>query len=190
MKLELRAMTNSQDKRDSAVMISSTRPSAKYSCSGSPDRLLNGRTAMEAFSRRTGSVLTAGAFDSDIIYTGMKSKDSILLQFWGTDFRRKVCGWDFWLKKIEKILTADSEKNFCLPDTRFVNEAKLIKSLGGYVWRVIRPDYNVTDRKTSHTSETELDSWDYDTVIINDGTIPDLHKKVDEEYSKLRGKNE
>jgi hypothetical protein len=33
---ELRAITNSDLKRDSAVMMSSTIPSAKYSCSGSP----------------------------------------------------------------------------------------------------------------------------------------------------------
>ncbi|MFC1725019.1 hypothetical protein ACFL4T_05280 [candidate division KSB1 bacterium] len=129
-------------------------------------------------------------FNSDIIYTGMKNKDSIVLQFWGTDFRRKIYGWDFWLKKIEKILLDNREKDYCLPDTRFINEAELIKSLGGYVWRVIRPEYNVTDRKTSHTSETELDNWDYDIVMINSGTIPDLYGKVDEEYSKLRLKNE
>ena len=36
VKLELRAMTNSHRMRDSAVMISSTMPSTKYSCSGSP----------------------------------------------------------------------------------------------------------------------------------------------------------
>jgi len=35
-KLELRAMTKSHLIRDNAVMISSTIPSAKYSCSGSP----------------------------------------------------------------------------------------------------------------------------------------------------------
>jgi hypothetical protein len=32
----LRAMTKNHRMRDSAVMISSTIPSAKYSCSGSP----------------------------------------------------------------------------------------------------------------------------------------------------------
>ena len=30
--------------------MSSTRPSAKYSCSGSPDKLLNGRTAIDGIS--------------------------------------------------------------------------------------------------------------------------------------------
>src|SRR6201987_1364067 len=43
-------MTKSQRMRLSAVMISSTIPSAKYSCSGSPLMLANGRTAIEGLS--------------------------------------------------------------------------------------------------------------------------------------------
>src|SRR6266403_2102995 len=38
VKLEFRAITNSHLNRESAVVISSTMPSAKYSCSGSPHR--------------------------------------------------------------------------------------------------------------------------------------------------------
>ncbi|MGB9645550.1 MAG: hypothetical protein WCB44_10570 [Stellaceae bacterium] len=37
-KLELRAMTKSQGSREIAVVISSTMPSAKYFCIGSPLR--------------------------------------------------------------------------------------------------------------------------------------------------------
>src|SRR5215510_14598504 len=47
---ELRAITNKDLKRDSAVMISSTIPSAKYSCSGSPLMHWNGSTAMDGLS--------------------------------------------------------------------------------------------------------------------------------------------
>jgi hypothetical protein len=50
VKLELRAITSSDLKRDSAVMMSSTIPSAKYSCSESPDMFWNGSTAMEGLS--------------------------------------------------------------------------------------------------------------------------------------------
>jgi hypothetical protein len=46
----LRAITNSQRMRLSAVMISSTMPSAKYSCSGSPDMFWNGSTAIDGLS--------------------------------------------------------------------------------------------------------------------------------------------
>src|SRR5438477_11591000 len=43
-------MTKNARLRDSAVMMSSTTPSAKYSCSGSPLRFWNGRSAIEGFS--------------------------------------------------------------------------------------------------------------------------------------------
>src|ERR1700730_15999299 len=45
-------MTKSQRMRESAVMISSTMPSAKYSCSGSPLMLANGNTAIDGLSGR------------------------------------------------------------------------------------------------------------------------------------------
>src|SRR5246127_4465066 len=57
MKLELRAITNNQQMRDKAVMMSSTTPSVKYSCSMSPLRFTNGSAAMEGMSGR----VSAGA---------------------------------------------------------------------------------------------------------------------------------
>ena len=54
----LRATTNSQRMRLSAAMISSTMPSAKYSCSGSALIFWNGKTAIDGLS---GSGKTAGA---------------------------------------------------------------------------------------------------------------------------------
>ena len=50
MKLEFRAMMKSQRIRVSAVMMSSTIPSAKYSCSGSPLMFWSGRTAIDGLS--------------------------------------------------------------------------------------------------------------------------------------------
>ena len=43
-------MTKRLAKRESSVMMSSVIPSEKYSCSGSPDMLLKGRTATEGLS--------------------------------------------------------------------------------------------------------------------------------------------
>ena len=62
MKLELRAMTKSQRMRDSAVMISSTMPSAKYSCSGSPLILAKGSTAIDGLSGSGSAGGLAGAW--------------------------------------------------------------------------------------------------------------------------------
>ena len=43
-------MTKKARMRDRAAVIDSTMPSAKYSCSGSPDMLSNGRTAIDGLS--------------------------------------------------------------------------------------------------------------------------------------------
>src|SRR6516165_5637698 len=53
-------MTNSQRMRLSAVAISSTMPSAKYSCSGSPLRFWNGNTAIDGLSGNASGADTAG----------------------------------------------------------------------------------------------------------------------------------
>src|SRR5712691_3249814 len=45
-------MTKSQRIRESAVMISSTMPSLKYSCSGSPLMFWNGKTEIDGLSGR------------------------------------------------------------------------------------------------------------------------------------------
>jgi hypothetical protein len=49
-------IASSQVMRDSAVMMSSTMPSAKYFCSASPLMLVNGSTAIEGFSGRARAV--------------------------------------------------------------------------------------------------------------------------------------
>jgi hypothetical protein len=59
-KLELRAMTKSQGNREIAVMISSTTPSTKYSCSGSPLILAKGSTAIDGFSGNGSVALAPG----------------------------------------------------------------------------------------------------------------------------------
>jgi hypothetical protein len=50
VKLELRAITTRALNRESAVMMSSAMPSAKYSCSGSPPMFWKGSSAMEGLS--------------------------------------------------------------------------------------------------------------------------------------------
>jgi hypothetical protein len=63
VKLELRAMTR-HGSRAIAVVISSTMPSAKYSCSGSPLKLAKGSTAIEGFSAAVETLFDASPEDS------------------------------------------------------------------------------------------------------------------------------
>ena len=63
-------MTRNHGKRDSAVMISSVIPSLKYSCSGSPDMLANGRTAMEGLSESERAPTPGAAGSATSPFTG------------------------------------------------------------------------------------------------------------------------
>src|SRR5713226_985913 len=53
-------MTKSERMRDNAVMISSTMPSAKYSCSGSPLMFSNGKTAIDGLSGKGSGAVAGG----------------------------------------------------------------------------------------------------------------------------------
>lgn len=100
----------------------------------------------------------------------------VLLQVWGSEFRRNLCGERYWLKKMETIIEASREHYDVLfvTDVRFANEADLIKGLGGKIIRVTRR-VDVYDTYPNgvdeHSSEVALDSYpDYDYVLDNDKT--------------------
>ena len=57
---ELRAITKKDLTFDNAVMMSSTTPSPKYSCSGSPLMFVKGSTAMEGLSGSGSACWRAG----------------------------------------------------------------------------------------------------------------------------------
>ncbi len=126
-------------------------------------------------------------FNADFFYGGMKEKEGTLLQFWGTEFRRRQFYWDYWVDKVKEQILTDPGQDYLVPDTRFKNEAAMLKDLGGLVWRIDRPGFVAKDRDPNHKSEIDLDDWKFDETIINDGTIPELHQKAEILYRKLKG---
>ncbi len=94
-----------------------------------------------------------------------------ILQWYGTDFRRKQDN-EYWLKRwMNKCLkTIPEPKLVIAADVRFKNEADLIKQIGGIVIRVNR----VSTVVDNHPSETELDDYPFDLVISNNGTLDEL----------------
>ena len=117
-----------------------------------------------------------------------------LMQFIGTDlFRNHMgelipdLGKTIWLQSFLKWrknqkLPDGKYPGIVVTDVRFKNEAELIKSLGGVIWRVDRSENisNMSDASSSHVSETEMSSIDLeDWIIKNDGTLADLYKKVE-----------
>lgn len=92
-----------------------------------------------------------------------------LLQTLGTEWGRNCVAPDVWLK----CWAASAKQHWCVvvDDVRFPNEAHLIKSMGGQVWRIERPGLIDT---TGHASEGGLCDWSFDRVIVNDGTVEDM----------------
>lgn len=100
-----------------------------------------------------------------------------LLQRMGTEAGREIHGQDCWVAIAErKIRAAIHEgKSVVVTDVRFPNEAALIHSLGGRVYRVVRPGVGP---RNAHVSETAIDDAQVDGTIDNDGTLQDLHARV------------
>ena len=126
-------------------------------------------------------------FEAQLFFGGMREKDGILLQFWGTEFRRKLFCWDYWVDKVRAVIESSPHIDFIIPDTRFKNEARMIKNMGGVIWKIDRIGYLAQDRNPNHASEIDLNDWDFDSVIVNDRTIPELEKKVKQLYLQLKG---
>jgi hypothetical protein len=95
-------------------------------------------------------------------------------------------GRTFWAYRFarwyEQQLAVNPNIQVVITDCRFPFEADLIKSLGGTVIKVIRPNQVYND---NHASEVEMDTVPYDYLIENDGTIEDLEIKVKAVFEQL-----
>ena len=97
-----------------------------------------------------------------------------IMQKVGTDAMR--ANWPtIWVEALRRKLLDSPHTNSVITDCRFLNEAEMIRELGGYLIRIVRPGLPQTDL---HPSETEMDSMVVDDTIINGGDAYDLHRKI------------
>lgn len=97
-----------------------------------------------------------------------------MLQTLGTEYGRTCIHPDIWVRCWKG--RAQRFDAVVADDVRFPNEAKIIKLLGGEMWRVDRPD---AVRTFDHASEGSLDTYhEFDRHITNEGTIDDLISKL------------
>lgn len=101
-----------------------------------------------------------------------------ILQQVGTDLFRNHLDPNIWIYSIEDEVL--DSLPVVVSDLRFPNEAEYIKSLGGYVIRVVRDNYNRSNNNDLHESETHIDGIDADYFIDNNGSISDLYERVEE----------
>ena len=83
-------------------------------------------------------------------------------------------GRNFW---ITKLLNKPLIENMVISDLRFVHEYDMIKKVNSQsiIIKAVKPG-PLTD---NHSSERE---WEYikeDILVINDGTLQELHVKID-----------
>lgn len=108
-----------------------------------------------------------------------------LLQFWGTDFRRKQDS-DYWIKAVyEKV--KNNTGITIITDVRFPNEVGMIHSMSGKLVKIVRPDAPGISNM-QHESEIILDGLSlYDHVLHNDGTIETYRQTVKDTMELLYG---
>lgn len=102
----------------------------------------------------------------------------IILQWWGTDFRRNLYGDDYWLLKFANtIKSLPTNSLVIVPDVRFHNEYEMLRKAKAKLWRVVRHNLSGAPNDT-HKSETELDDFKFDEIIYNNGTLEELKTHI------------
>ena len=109
-----------------------------------------------------------------------------VLQYFGTEVMRQGMHDAIW---IDSCMARYDGKPTVIADTRFENEIKIIREMGGSILLVKRgqdPDWftdyvegNIVP-KNIHLSEYAWAKSEYDHLITNDGTLEDLHSKIDD----------
>lgn len=112
-----------------------------------------------------------------------------VLQFVGTDIIREL-NPQYHVEVLIHTLNSNPTTSFVATDSRFPNERKVLKDeFNATLVRVkrplftpehlINPEVRAPIGVTRHSSENSLgpDS-EYDAIILNDGTIPELHEKA------------
>ena len=98
------------------------------------------------------------------------------LQRLGTEAGWMFHGKDLWTQRVEGVM-AESDGPFVITDLRMPHEAEWVRCLGGAIWRVERPGTGLAAAQGTHVSEAG--GFDVDRVVVNDGTLEQLHEKVD-----------
>ena len=93
----------------------------------------------------------------------------VLLQRFGTEVGREMFGQNFWVDlAMSKIQPGEK---IVFADVRYKNEAEAVSASGGVVVRVNRDGVVAAN---DHSSEHDLDDYNFDLVIDNNGSLEDL----------------
>ncbi|QTW18209.1 hypothetical protein [Comamonas kerstersii] len=94
-----------------------------------------------------------------------------ILQWWGTEYRRAQQP-DYWVQRLLAKVQQHREagvQHIIVTDVRFADEAAAIRTQGGQIWRIHRPNY--TPAGTGHVSEVTGEEFAPEVTIRNEGTM-------------------
>lgn len=119
---------------------------------------------------------------TDIIRNTLSNKFDKNVLIDGNNFE-----YSFWIKRINKEYELyidsliDNDVYIIFTDVRFIDELKYIKSLGGKIYKINRPNIKINDY-SFHESEKVINKKEFNDevngIILNDGSLKDLTNKV------------
>jgi hypothetical protein len=109
-----------------------------------------------------------------------------MAQTLGTEWGRQQVNENLWVLAAYEKVKQFHEAGFhaIVTDVRFENEAEFIRSKGGVVWHIFRPD---AIKVNSHVSEAGVKFVEGDMTIVNNGTLNDLLTEVCDAFERLEG---
>lgn len=105
-----------------------------------------------------------------------------LLQALGTEVGREMLGENVWVEIAEKKILEHwrSGRDVVITALRFPNELEMLERLGGTSVWIERPGEETSMGELSeHASENSVEPKDFDYVLMNDGTLDQLYRKVE-----------
>lgn len=96
----------------------------------------------------------------------------------GTEWGRQCVCEDVWIRLANEFVKKSERKNVIIDDVRFENEAAWIRSTGGKIVHVLRPDYHKEDATLGHQSNKFLAIHTGDLSLSNIGNLAALNGQV------------
>jgi hypothetical protein len=86
---------------------------------------------------------------------------------------RDLISEDIWVTAA--LSSVSKDQRVVITDVRFENEAAMIKSMGGQLWRIKRSGVGPVN---DHVSESEMDGYKVDQIFVNNGTLEELQALI------------
>ena len=107
-------------------------------------------------------------------------KQRLLLQWWGTEFRRNV-NPNYWVQRLAEIIAKEQPQFALISDLRFPNEKAFVEKYGFSI-RVDRGSHvPLSGAAASHASElalADVPDWDWSAILKNDSTLEEFKTKA------------